>query len=97
MTDLTTKLPLFSPGQIVATPGAIEAMNKHQCLPATLLDKHLSGDWGSVCKEDAATNDDAVQHGDRILSSYQIGERVRIWLITEWDRSVTTILLPSEY
>jgi hypothetical protein len=62
-----------------------------------VLDKHLSGDWGSVCKEDAATNDDAVQHGDRILSSYQIGERVRIWLITEWDRSVTTILLPSEY
>lgn len=97
MTDLTTKSPLFSPGQIVATPGAIEAMNENDCLPATLLAKHISGDWGSVDAEDAATNDAAVIHGDRILSSYRIGENVRIWLITEWDRSVTTILLPSEY
>ncbi len=96
MTDLTNK-PLFSLGQIVATPGAIEAMNEHNCLPSTLLDKHLSGDWGSVDTEDAATNDEAVECGDRILSSYRIAETVRIWIITEWDRSVTTILLPSEY
>lgn len=97
MTDLTKKSPLFSPGKIVATPGAIEAMNKHNCLPETLLQKHLFGDWGSVDAEDAASNDAAVKCGDRILSSYRISETVRIWLITEWDRSVTTILLPSEY
>ncbi len=97
MTDLTKKAPLFSLGQIVATPGAIEAMNEHNCLPSLLLDKHLSGDWGSVCEEDAATNDEAVKFGDRILSSYRIAEHVRIWIITEWDRSVTTLLLPSEY
>jgi hypothetical protein len=96
MTDLKNK-PLFSLGQIVATPGAIEAMNEHNCLPSTLLDKHLSGDWGSVDAEDAATNDEAVKCGDRILSSYRIGEHTRIWIITEWDRSVTTLLLPSEY
>jgi hypothetical protein len=96
MTDLTNK-PLFSLGELVATPGALKAMNQHNCLPVTLLQKHLSGDWGSVGAEDAKSNDEAVTHGDRILSSYRIGEHTRIWIITEWDRSVTTILLPSEY
>ena len=87
----------FSPGQIVATPGSLAAMNEHGCLPQTLLARHLAGDWGHVGKDDAELNDHAVQCGDRLLSSYVIAPKVTIWLITEWDRSATTFLLPSEY
>jgi hypothetical protein len=87
----------FSPGQIVSTRGALEMMQKHNCSAAALIQRHLSGDWGSVPVEDAQLNDDALQSGNRILSSYEITKGVRIWIITEWDRSVTTLLLPSEY
>lgn len=87
----------FSPGQIVSTPGALEAMEEHQCSPLTFLARHLSGDWGSVCAEDAASNDEALQCGLRVLSSYEIAANTTIWIITEADRSVTTFLLPSEY
>lgn len=87
----------FQPGQIVSTPGALEAMEEHQCSPLSLLARHLSGDWGTVCAEDAAMNEEALQYGSRVLSSYQIAPKVTIWLITEADRSVTTFLLPSEY
>ena len=62
------------------------------------LQKHHSGDWGELCKEDKQANDFAVENGYRILSAYTIGEnKVKIWIITEWDRNVTTILLPEEY
>lgn len=87
----------FSPGQIVATPGSLKAMDEHECPPLTLLTRHLAGDWGQVPKEDAQLNEQAVKCGDRILSSYLIAPKVTIWVITEWDRSVTTFLLPSEY
>ena len=87
----------FRPGQIVSTPGALEAMEEHQCSPLTLLARHLSGDWGTVCAEDAASNEEALQCGLRVLSSYEIAPKVTIWLITEADRSVTTFLRPSEY
>lgn len=87
----------FSPGQIVATPGSLAAMNEHGCLPQSLLARHLACDWGHVGKDDAGLNDHAVQCGDRLLSSYVIAPKVTIWLITEWDRSATTFLLPSEY
>lgn len=87
----------FSPGEIVATPGALAAMEAHQCLPLTLLARHLAGDWGSVPFEDAQLNDLALKTGGRLLSSYAIGPETRIWVITEWDRTVTTFLLPAEY
>jgi len=94
---------LFAPGAIVGTPGAIEATTpeyRQQCLT-----RHLSGDWGCCCAEDKATNDEAVQHGSRILSSYPLDPATpckgygdnTLWIITEADRSVTTFLLPSEY
>lgn len=98
-----TGRPRFSLGQIVATPGALDA-----CSPGHLaecLARHARGDWGLVCKEDAASNDRAVKDGGRILSSFAIdpakpskgfGENT-LWIITESDRSVTTFLLPSEY
>lgn len=62
------------------------------------LERHISGDWGNLCEEDKQANDDAVKNGDRILSAYEVGEdKTNIWIITEWDRSYTTILLPEEY
>lgn len=88
---------LFQLGEVVATPGAVEAMQEQNVTPQTLLQLHVNGNWGSVDPEDAKANDFAVKHGDRILSSYRIAEHSRIWVITEWDRSVTTLLLPSEY
>jgi len=89
--------PRFSPGQIVSTPGALEALEAHGVPPLSLLARHLCGDWGSVCAEDAHTNEEALRYGYRVLSSYEIAPKVTIWIITEADRSVTTFLLPSEY
>lgn len=89
--------PKFSPGQIVATPGALAAMEEHQCQPLTLLARHLAGNWGVLPAEDAQLNNEALKSDGRLLSSYPLGGDTRIWVITEWDRSVTTFLLPSEY
>jgi hypothetical protein len=89
-------LPL---GQTVMTRGVahhieenIEA--KFQVLEC--LQRHAQGDWGDLCPEDKAENEDALKVGNRILSAYTING-TKIWIITEWDRSVTTILFPSEY
>ena len=89
--------PLFHLGNVVATPAALNALQSCNVAPAQLLQLHVSGNWGSVCEEDALANDAAVKNGERILSSYRIGEYTRVWIITEYDRSVTTLLLPSEY
>lgn len=98
-----TKKPLFNLGNIVGTPGAIDATTNQHRLEC--LGRHLTGDWGCCCDEDKATNDEAVKAGFRILSSYPLdpalpckgwGENT-LWIITEADRSVTTFLLPSEY
>lgn len=89
--------PKFSHGQIVATPGALAAMEEYLCQPLTLLARHLAGDWGVLPAEDAQLNDAALKSDGRLLSSYPLGGDTRIWVITEWDRSVTTFLLPSEY
>lgn len=94
---------LFALGQIVATPGALEATTHEQRL--TCLRRHVTGDWGAVCIEDRQTNDDAVREGARILSSYPLDPAKpcrgfggnTLWIITEADRSVTTFLLPDEY
>ena len=87
----------FELGQVVATPGAIEAMKEHGTSATELLNRHLSGDWGDVPDEDKQANEDAVLHGDRILSSYALDGDVKVWVITERDRSSTCILLPEEY
>lgn len=87
---------LFSIGQLVATPGALELLEQNNIHPLDLIQRHINGDWGCVCREDARSNDDAVKHGDRILSSYEVGSG-KIWVITEYDRSITTLLLPTEY
>lgn len=90
---------LFELGQIVATPGSLAAMeDAGPDVMIELLRRHATGDWGTLPPEDADMNDHAVKHGDsRIMSAYRLVTGERIWIITEWDRSVTTFLLPDEY
>jgi hypothetical protein len=95
--------PLFELGQVVATPGALSACSEEYL--SLCLGRHVRGDWGSVCDDDKETNDQALIDGNRIISAYPINPREpcqdlgdnRLWIITEWDRSATTFLLPDEY
>ncbi len=87
----------FKLGQIVATPGAIQALEDANELPTAVLIKHAAGDWGVVSDHDKEANDQAVKDGDRILSAYVLNTGVKVWVITEADRSSSTILLPEEY
>jgi hypothetical protein len=91
------KAALFSLGQLVATPGALQVLEQHAMLPLRLFARHSIGDWGEIGPEDAKANADAIRFGARILSSYRVAEGVKIWVITEADRSGTTLLLASEY
>ena len=88
--------PLFALGQIVATPTVLEHLEKHGIDARDYLNRHLRGDWGEVPKADAAENDFALTRRLRLLSSYTVAKE-RIWILTEADRSVTTMLFPSEY
>jgi hypothetical protein len=97
MTEQPHKRPLFSLGQIVATPGAIEALDGASQTPDELLIRHVTGDWGDLVAEDIRENEYSLKHGLRIFSSYHLSTGVKLWIITEHDRSVTTFLLPSEY
>lgn len=87
----------FSLGQIVATPGAVEALNESKQNALEFLQRHITGDWGDVPPEDAKENELSLKEGFRLLSSYQTKRGVKLWIITEADRSVTTLLLPEEY
>jgi hypothetical protein len=87
----------FPLGQVVATPGALSALEKAEQLPAEFLDRHVNGDWGDVPDPDKQENELSVAQGGRILSVYTTSAGDRIWILTEADRSVTSILLPSEY
>lgn len=88
---------LFALGQIVATPAALEALRESGQEPDEFLIRHGSGDWGDVPQEDRDCNNQAVKNGSWLLSAYVTKKDQRIYLITECDRSVTTLLLPSEY
>ncbi len=94
---IATKKPLFDLGQVVATPGALAALEDAGQSPAEFLGRHVHGDWGTVDEHDQKANADAVRHGDRILSAYVLRTNVRIWAVTEADRSSTCLLLPEEY
>lgn len=84
-------------GRTVATPGALAALEEAGQIPAEFLSRHELGDWGEVGPEDWAENELSVREGFRILSVYRLNTSVKIWIITEADRSATTILLPEEY
>lgn len=94
---LTAELQRVPLGMIVSTPAALEALRKSGDDPGRFLTRHRQKDWGVVSADDKKANDDAMENGDRILSAYLLRNNVKIWIITEGDRSVTTILLPEEY
>lgn len=88
---------LFTLGQVVATPGALDLLDRTATNAHDLLQRHQRGDWGSVPPEDAEANRISIETDCRILSSYVLNATERLWIITEADRSVTTLLLPEEY
>jgi hypothetical protein len=87
----------FELGQAVATPGAVEVMQRGGHIPPEFLLRHKHGDWGDLDPEDKHVNEEALRHGQRLLSAYRTRLSDKLWVITEWDRSVTTLLLPDEY
>lgn len=88
--------PLFKLGQIVATPGALEALEKNNQTAIELLKRHLVLDPGALEEEDQQANKDAITNSCRVFSSYLLKDGMKIWIITEADRSSTCILLPEE-
>ncbi len=87
----------FSLGQIVATPGALEALQAAGETPLHYVLRHVCGDWGELDAHDRRENERALRLGYRLLSAYTLPTKERIWIITEADRSTTTLLLPEEY
>ena len=92
-----SKQPAFELGQIVATPGALAALRKAEQQPGEFLTLHVSGEWGDLSDEDRKENDYSLEHGFRLLSTYRTNAGDKLWIVTESDRSVTTLLLPQEY
>jgi hypothetical protein len=90
-------LPKFPLGQLVATPGALAALATAGQSHIALLARHIQGDWGDLDAEGIAENEFSLQHGFRLFSRYTLADGTIIWIITEADRSASTILLPSEY
>jgi hypothetical protein len=95
MNSLPT-IPLFPPG-IVATPGALALLEQTHKTPLEFISRHLRGDWGDLDHEDKTENELSLKYGFRLMSSYPITETEKLWIITEADRSMTTLLLPEEY
>jgi hypothetical protein len=93
----TERKPLFDLGQLVATPGALAALEKTGQNAMEFLSRHVMGDWGDLPEEDKNENQISLERGFRLLSSYRTTADARVWVITEADRSHTTLLLPNEY
>lgn len=93
--DPLVRALLFPLGQLFMTPGAERQVPPSEMLQA--LRKHARGDWGELVPDDLAANDRAVREGTRIFSAYRTCTGVKFWIITEADRSLTTVLLPEEY
>lgn len=85
----------FDLGKVVITRGAGKTLDVRHVWSA--LNRHANGDWGELCDEDWELNERAVEHGSRLMSRYRTIDGTCFWIITEWDRSVTTIRLPKEY
>ena len=90
----------FNPGQLVMTRGVNDMMANNEDFASHVrlsVIRHMAGDWGNVSDEDRVENELAMQEGDRLFSVYKKEGLPKIWIITEWDRSVTTVLFPEEY
>lgn len=92
---MSDRNPKFMLGRILATPGALEVLTLSDIHNG--MSRHSYGDWGDLCPEDIQANEEALRHGERLLSAYHGQNRIKFWIITEADRSATTVLLPSEY
>ena len=92
-----SKQPAFELGQIVATPGALAALKKAGQQPGEFVTRHVNREWGDIPDEDRRENEYSLEQGFRLLSAYKTNAGDRLWLITEADRSVTTLLIPEEY
>ena len=98
-TEQKVQFPL---GQVVATPGALEALQRNNSTGLEYLRRHASGDWGIVCEDDKQANNEALQNGARLMSAYFLPDETKLWIITEaadddGNRAATTLLLPDEY
>lgn len=90
--------PRFLPGPLVCTEGIDELVRQGRLNPSLYLRRHLSGDWGDLDDVDWRRNDAALKSGEeRLFSVYKLESGIELWIITEWDRSVTTLMFPSEY
>ncbi|OPA89720.1 hypothetical protein BFW86_14310 [Pseudomonas fluorescens] len=89
----------FEQGALMVTAGVHTLIEQGLLDFHSYLNRHLSGDWGEICNEDRLSNEQALQYGERLFSAYEIdaGGQTKLWIITERDRSLTTLLLPSEY
>ena len=85
----------FSLGQLVATTNAAAQIPSDEMAKA--IKRHVSGDWGDLCDEDVATNEYGLRNRGRLMSVYQAETKIPFWIVTEGDRSVTTVLLPEDY
>ena len=92
-----SKQPAFELGQIVATPGALAALKKAEHQPGEFLTRHVNREWGDIPDEHRKENEYSLEHGFRLLSAYKTNAGDRLWIITEADRSVTTLLTPADY
>jgi hypothetical protein len=92
-----TRAVRFPLGRIVATPGALRALAAANADPVRYVARHASGEWGDLDADDRAANEQALRDGARLLSAYRLPDGERLWIITEADRSATTLLLPDEY
>lgn len=89
--------PLFRLGTVLITPGAILALVEANQSARALLERHAYGDWGELNAADWLANERALQEGTRLFSAYTLNTGQRLWIISEWDRSRTTLLTPTEY
>lgn len=92
MPALKPRVPL---GILVATPNALNVIAHEEIQQA--LQRHVTGDWGDLDDDDKQANDEALVNGERLLSAYHTANGIKFWIITESDRSVTTVLLPEDY
>ena len=97
---ISSALPTrFQTGRLIATPAALATLLEHNITPLSLVTRHVSGDFGHISHDDRQANEHAIEHGGRILSSYQLEtvSTLCVWVITEADRSSTCVLMPDDY